>query len=177
MKLVVRLLAYPVMVLAGIGVLASFVLTATSIAAHSDLGKVGAHFLVPGIFVVWLPTILFANVLGADFKQRDIWKATLRGCPQWMRITQWVIIGIVFVTFFFPFLWGSKPEKSPGTFLLFPSIFYAVSFCTAYSILHVAKIDAGRRCLNGHRITPFAKFCEECGAPAAPEGAEQQGTF
>jgi hypothetical protein len=127
MKLVVRLLAYPVMVLAGIGVLASFVLTATSIAAHSDLGKVGAHFLFPGIFVVWLPTILFANVLGADFKQRDIWKATLRGCPQWMRITQWVIIGIVFVTFFFPFLWGSKPEKSPGTFLPF-SIYFLCGF-------------------------------------------------
>jgi hypothetical protein len=29
--------------------------------------------------------------------------------------------------------------------------------------------------LNGHRISPLAKFCEECGAPAAPEGMAQPG--
>jgi len=34
-----------------------------------------------------------------------------------------------------------------------------------YSVTQVDKFDAGRHCLNCHRISPLAKFCEECGAP------------
>ena len=52
--------------------------------------------------------------------------------------------------------------------MLFPSTFYAISFCVMYSLLHVKEYDASRRCMNGHVISPLAKFCEECGAPAAP---------
>jgi hypothetical protein len=173
MKQVVRFLAYPVMVLAAIGVVASFSLAAASLGGNESVQSLGPRFLFPGIFVVWLPTILFANVLVADFKQRDFWKATLRGCPQWMRVAIWALIGLNFVIFFGPFFWDSKPGSSASSFFVFPSIFYAISFCVAYSAIHVEKFDAERRCLNGHRISPLAKFCEECGAPAAPEGIAQ----
>jgi hypothetical protein len=173
MKRVNQILACPVMVLSGLGVFCSFVFTAVSLAGYSAVEKLGPRLLFPGIFIVWLPTIFFMNALTADFKQKDLWKAALRACPRWMRATAWSIFGLVFVGFFLPFVWGGKPGSSGENFLLFPSTFYAISFCVAYSTIHVDKFDAGRRCLNGHQISPLAKFCEECGAQAAPETMEQ----
>jgi hypothetical protein len=170
MRKLARVVAYPVMVLAAVGVLSSFCLSLASFVAKPEIEKAAFRFLFPGIFVVWLPTILFMNLLTRDFKQRDLWKAALRGCPAWMRTAQWVVWGLAFVAFFLPFLWGSEPPAFPPSFLFFPSIFYSVSFCVAYSLLHVEKCDSERRCPNGHPISPAAKFCEECGAPAAPKG-------
>jgi hypothetical protein len=170
MRQIVRVVAYPVMVLSAAGVLASFCLSFASVTANPEIQKSAFRFLFPGIFLVWLPTILFVNWLTRDFKQRDLWKAALRGCPTWMRTAQWVVWGLAFAAFFAPFLWGSKPGGSPVSFLLFPAIFYSTSFCVAYSILHVEKYDAEHCCLNGHRMSPSAKFCEECGAPATPPG-------
>jgi len=170
MKQVSRIIAYPVMVLAALGVLASFCLTVASFGRAAAVETTAFRFLFPGIFIVWLPTILFTNLLTRDFKQRDLWKAALRGCPTWMRKAQWAVWGVAFAAFFVPFLWGGRPQTFPASFLLFPAIFYSASFCVAYSLLHVEKYDAEHQCLNGHRMSPSAKFCEECGAPAAPEG-------
>jgi hypothetical protein len=161
------------MVLAAVGMVACFSF-APLVAANPALEKDVLEFLFPGLFVVWVPTVLLMNRLTRDFKQRDIWKAALRGCPSWMRMGLWAVVGFAFVFFFAPFLWGSDPGKSPASFVVFPSIFYSVSFCTMYSLLHADKVDEGNRCLNGHRISPLAKYCEECGAPAAPK--EMRGT-
>jgi len=110
------------------------------------------------------------NRLTRDFKQRDLWKAALRGCPGWMQRALWVVWGYVFfAAFILPFLRGSNPGASPGSFLISPAAFYSTSFCVMYSLLHVDHFDAERCCLNGHAISPLAKFCEECGAPAAPD--------
>lgn len=167
-----RVIAYPIMMLAAVGIVASFLLYIGSYAAGPELGKVAIRFLFPGIFVVWLPTVLLMNRLTRDFKQRDLWKAALRGCPAWMRTGLWVVIGfVILIAFVLPLLRGNNP--GPDSFLIFPAIFYSVSFCVMYSLLHVDKFDAERQCLNGHRISPLAKFCEECGAPAAPEGTRQ----
>jgi hypothetical protein len=170
-----KAIAYPVMMIAGIGLVACFCLYIGSLAAPGlvpRLAPVAATVLFPGIFVVWLPTVLLMNRFTRDFKQRDLWKAALRGCPASMRTGLWVVIGfVIFAAFVVPLLRGQNP--GPGSFLIFPASFYSVSFCVMYSILHVDKLDAERRCLNGHRISPVAKFCEECGAPAAPEGIQQ----
>jgi hypothetical protein len=155
-----KVVAFPVMVLAAVGVAACFLSAATG-------EKDAVKFLFPGIFVVWFPTVLLMNSMTRDFKQRDVWKAALRGCPGWMRAGLWVVIGFAFAMFFLPFLWGSDPGKSPASFVIFPASFYAISFCVMYSLLQVEKTDAASRCLNGHRISPLAKYCEECGAPAA----------
>ncbi|HLX71227.1 MAG TPA: hypothetical protein VKV04_16500 [Verrucomicrobiae bacterium] len=160
--------------LAAIGVVACFLLAAI-VAANPAVEKDALMFLFPGIFVVWLPTVLLISRLTRDFKQRDFWKAALRGCPGWMKTGLWVVIGFVFAMFFLPFLWGSDPGKSPSSFVVFPATFYAISFCVMYSLIHAEKIDAGGRCLNGHRMLPLAKYCEECGAPAVPK--EMQGTI
>jgi hypothetical protein len=170
MRQLVRVVAYPVVALSAAGVLASFCLSLASLGPYPETEKSAFRFLFPGIFVVWLPTILVMNWLTRDFKQRDLWKAALRGCPAWMRTAQWVVWGLAFAAFFAPFLWGSKPGAFPSGPMLIPAVFYATSFCVAYSALHVEKCDAERCCLNGHRVSPSAKFCEECGAPTAPEG-------
>jgi hypothetical protein len=167
-----RIVAYLVMVLSAIGLLASFVLHITSFYAGPEFGKHEIPIVFPGIFIVWLPTIFLATKLTCDFKQRDFWKAALRGCPAWMYKSLWILWGYVFfAAFVLPFLRGSNPGASPSGFLIFPAAFYSVSFGVTYSILHVDRFDEGRHCLNGHRISPLAKFCEECGAPAAPDSA------
>jgi hypothetical protein len=167
----VKAIAFPVMLLAALGAIGSFALAIASVAPYVD-AKRFLPLLFPGIFIVWIPTVILMNRVTRDFKQRDIWKAALRGCPPWMRRTLWVVTGVSFAGFFAPLVWGGKPGALSAGFFLVPSIFYSISFCVMYSILHVEKFDAGRRCLNGHRISPLAKFCEECGAPAAPQETE-----
>ena len=164
-----RLVAYPVMTLSACGVVASLILHVRSFVVRGGPAGKTMETLFLGIFFVWLPTILLSSGLTRDFKQRDFWKAALRGCPAWMYKGLWILWGnVFFAAFILPFLRGSNPGASPGGFLIVPAAFYSVSFGVSYSVLRVDKFDEGRRCLNGHRISPLAKFCEECGAPAAP---------
>ena len=164
----VKMIAYPVMVLSGIGVLLCLSFYLLGLTGIYPLPTRETPVLFGGLFVVWIPTVILANRLTQDFKQKDFWKAALRGCPAWMRSALWVVIGCVFAVFFLPVLAKRGPGDAPQTFVLFPMMFYSVSFCVMYSLINVDKNDSSRRCLNGHAISPLAKFCEECGAPAAP---------
>ncbi len=164
-----KMIAYPVMILAGVGVLLCLSFYLLGVTGIYLLPARGVPIVFGGIFVVWLPTVILMNRLTQDFKQKDIWKAALRGCPAWMRTALWVVIGCVFAVFFLPVLAKRSPGDSPQIFVLFPIMFYAISFCVMYSLINVGKYDSTRRCLNGHAISPLAKFCEECGAPAAPD--------
>jgi hypothetical protein len=163
----VKVIAYPVMVLSAVGVLLCLSFYFLGLTGIYPLPEKETPILFVGIFVVWFPTVILMNRLTQDFKQKDLWKAALRGCPAWMRNSLWVVIGFVFAMFFLPVLFKKSPGNSPQMFVLFPVTFYATSFCTMYSLLHVEKHDASRRCLNGHPISPSAKFCEECGVSAA----------
>lgn len=163
-----RILAYLVMWAAGVGVLASFVFYAISFQQGSAFNQRAVGIIFPGIFLVWVPTILLMNTLNGDFKQKDLWKAALRGCPPWMRNAMKAVIASAFAGFVIPLLQSQGGHvKSPEGFLIFPATFYSISFCTAYSFLHVDQLDFARKCLNGHHVSPSAKFCEECGAPLA----------
>lgn len=128
-------------------------------------------FLGPGVFVVFLPTIFVMNKLTRDFKQKDIWHAALRGCPTWMRRAVWAIFAYSWLGFFvLPVLYGggmdsptNKARVGSGALM----IFYLIPFSVLYSATKVKILDESRRCLNGHHVSPLAKFCEECGAPLA----------
>jgi len=173
----VKVLAYPVMVVSAVGVILCLTCFVVGSSGVHDLPKEVAAILFGGVFVVWLPTVLLMNRLTRDFKQKDIWKAALRGCPPWMRTTLWIVVGLVMaVTFMVPIVSGQSPGQNPNGFSLFPISFYAVSFCVMYSLIHVDEVDTTSRCLNGHVISPLAKFCEECGAPAAPEEMRGPGS-
>ncbi|MBZ5657960.1 MAG: hypothetical protein LAO56_22080 [Acidobacteriia bacterium] len=169
MKAFIQVIAYLVMALSAAGVVLCLGLYFLGPAGIHPLQARETPVLFGGVFVVWFPTVILMNRLTQDFKQKDLWKAALRGCPPWMRVALWVVIGCVFAAFFLPMLSKRNPGDAPQTFVLFPIIFYAVSFCVMYSLVNVEEHDSSRRCLNGHPISPLAKFCEECGAPAAPD--------
>lgn len=159
-----KIVAYPVLVLSAIGVSLCFGFCLLGVTGIYPLPSRTESILFGGIFVVWVPTVILMNKLTEDFKQKDLWKAALRGCPPWMKTALWVVIGSVFI-FFFVSVVSGHPDQ---IFVLFPIAFYSTSFGVMYSLINVDKFDSTRRCLNGHRISPLAKFCEECGASAAP---------
>ena len=173
-------LIYPFLALAAVGSVATLVV---HVAALFEVTYPFEHFLKllgPGIFVVFLPTIFVMNRLTREFKQKDSWRAALRGCPQWMRRAVWVIFGYAWVGFFaLPFLYGGgmnsigNNARSISAVLL---VFYLIPVSVLYSATQVNRFDESRRCLNGHRAPPSAKFCEECGAPVAPSNANSTNT-
>jgi hypothetical protein len=165
-------LVYPFLVLSAVGFAAILVIHVASLFGIRAPFEHLLTYLAPGVFVVSLPTILVMNQLTRDSKRKDIWRAALRGCPQWMYRTVWVIFGYAWVGFFaLPFLYGggmdseaNKARMVSGTLL----IFYLIPLAVLYSWTQARHLDESRRCLNGHNVSPLAKFCEECGAPVAP---------
>lgn len=129
-------------------------------------------FLHIGIFVVWIPTVLVAARMGREFKQKDLWKAVLRGCPAWMKYMAYGFFGYAFINFAV-FIVAAPAKGGPGP--MSPVVvrgfsghwmaFYSMAAAVLYSATHVENRDLGRRCLNGHQLGPLAKFCEECGQP------------
>jgi hypothetical protein len=169
-----KAIAYPVLLLSAAGIFASIALFLLSLAGVYRLPDRQLPSLFCGIIVVWFPTVILMNRLTRDFKQKDLWKAALRGCPSWMTTALWVFLASVMAITLLPLVSRGRPSEQG--FILFPSVFYAVSFCTVYSLIRADAFDASRRCLNGHAVSPLAKFCEECGAPTAP-GPPQVGVM
>jgi len=137
--------------------------------------------LFPILFVVWAATVLTMNRLTRDFKQKDIWKAALRGCPTWMRRAVWVVFGYSWLGFFvLPILFGGgMSSKANGARMGSATIlaFYTVAAAVLYSALNAEHFDSTRRCLNGHSVQPLAKFCDECGAPVRSEPAQSDLSY
>ena len=167
-----NVLIYPFLALSAVGFAA---LLAIHVASLFGVAYPFEHFigiLGPGIFVVFLPTIFVMNRLTRDFKQKDIWRAALRGCPTWMRRTVWTIFGYSWFGFFIlPLIFRggmdsatNKARIGSGALM----VFYLIPLAVLYSATKAHTLDESRSCLNGHHISPLAKFCEECGAPVAP---------
>ena len=169
MKILVKIIAYPVMMLSAVGVFLCLSFCFLGLAGIYLFPTKEMPVLFVGIFVVWLPTVILMNRLTKDFKQKDLWKAALRGCPRWMRGALWAVLGCVFAVFFLPVFFKRSPGDLPQTFVLFPIMFYAISFCFMYSLISVENNEANSRCLNGHDVSPLAKFCGECGAAATSD--------
>jgi hypothetical protein len=169
MKTLIRIL----LVVALVGLLCAAVIHISTLAGTTALFGNSLRFLGPTLFVVWVPAILVMNRLTRDFKQRDLWRAALRGCPVWMRRTVWAISGYCWAGFFvLPLLFGggmdsdaNKARSMSGA--LIP--FYLIAAAVHYSALNVDRQDGPARCLNGHTVEPLAKFCSECGAPVSSQ--------
>jgi len=162
-------IVFPFLLLASIGFAVVFAIHVATLFGNTFLFEHLLGFLGPGIFVVWLPTGIIGIRMTRDFKQKDFWRAALRGCPEWMRKAQWVLLGYAWVGFFaLPFLYGGGTEllankaRSMSAVVL---ILYSLASTVLFSATRIEKFDLSRRCLNGHPLPPLAKFCEECGAP------------
>ncbi len=77
MKTLIRIL----LVVALVGLLCAAVIHISTLAGTAALFGNSLRFLGPTLFVVWVPAILVMNRLTRDFKQKDLWRAALRGCP------------------------------------------------------------------------------------------------
>jgi hypothetical protein len=82
---------YPFFALAAVGFAAMLVVHVASSFGNTNVFERPIAVLGPGVFVAFLPTIFVMNRLKRDFKQKDLWRAALRGCPRWMYRTVWGI--------------------------------------------------------------------------------------
>jgi hypothetical protein len=132
-----------------------------------------AWWLHLGIFVVWLPAVIASNHLVKDFKQKESWRAALRGCPKWM---WWISSGfaVYAVANFFTFI-AVAPRGGPVPDVAAPPVifrgfsghwmaFYSGAIAILYSALVTSRHDPARRCPNAHPVSPSAAYCETCGA-------------
>ncbi len=75
-------LVYPFLVLSAIGFAVMLVVHVAALFGVTAPFANGLRYLGPGVFVLAVPMILVMNRLTRDSKQKDTWRAALRGCPQ-----------------------------------------------------------------------------------------------
>jgi hypothetical protein len=129
---------------------------------YVELAEIGSAILFPGIFVVFLPTVIVGNLLAQGSPAKDFWKAALRGAPSWLRYTVWGSWGLAAISFMA--LWlvrdgDQSVRASPG--LLFAAVFYSTSAAVLFSAARTGLNP--RRCPNGHEVAADAGFCSQCG--------------
>lgn len=137
-----------------------------------------------GIFIVWIPTMFYSFRLTRDFKQKDFWKAALRGCPDWMKKGIFLLFVYAFLNFIVFMFLDVRGQSSTGENANSPNvfrgvsghwmIFYATAAAVLYSSARTKKHDSTRRCPNGHPVSPSADFCEKCGKTIASHKALKQ---
>jgi hypothetical protein len=174
-------LLIPFLLLSVLGLVLSLIAhTAALLGLPQPLGP-AAWGLHVGIFVVWLPAVLVSNRLVGDFKQKDFWKAALRGCPDWMRRLTYGFVAYAVVNFVLFIAiapaqgGGGGVNAPPAVFRGFSGhwmAFYSAAAAILYSAIAVAKLDPARRCPNGHPVSPSADFCESCGAAINEQSRE-----
>lgn len=119
-----------------------------------------------GIFVVWLPSVLAAQKLSKDFPQKDMWKATLRGCPKWIRYMLFGLFGYAILSFLAFFISTENSQNEASTIRGFSGhwlVFYFAAFAILQSYSRVAISDVVRRCKNLHILEPANEYCPQCG--------------
>lgn len=166
-------LVYLVLALAVIGLVWAVAVHLAALVGITGPFKASLGFMGPALFVVAVPTIFVLNKVTEDFKQKDFWRAALRGCPRWMQRAVWATFGYAWLGFFFYslVLGGGELSTVRGMSSVLMA-FYAVLAAALFSATRVREHDRTRRCANGHAVSPLAKFCEECGAhvPSGNEG-------
>lgn len=171
---------YPFMVLAAIGLLLSLGVHIMTLALLPIPGGGTVWALHIGIFVVWIPTVLVARRMTRQASRRDFWRATLRGCPGWMRTGVHIFFGYAFVNFALFFIGtvghpkptGAAPPVVVRGFSGHWMFFYSAAFATLYSAIHASHLLRDRRCPRGHAVSHTATFCPDCGAQLESEGRD-----
>jgi hypothetical protein len=157
---------YVFLVLAALGFICTLV---NYLGAFHHLKNVN-HFLtdplVPGLFVVWFPTVLVMARMTRFGNRQDIWRIALSGCPSWLRGALYGVIGFGILNFaYFAFL--RKHESVPEAFFMGGHfmIFYGIVFCVMYSAIHAPALLETQTCSLGHVVSPLATYCPTCGNP------------
>ena len=166
----------PFMYLAGLGFILTFMVHVSSLLSLPF--PIGAYtililFLGIFLFIPLLVALYVAYKLSKDFKEKDRWKAALRGCPSWQKYLLNLFWGYALFTFFLFWIMGGDQGGAGAHGLSVSGVkmfsagfmaFYVVSMALLYSAIHVRTDVQARRCPNGHLVSPLAKFCRECGS-------------
>ena len=157
------------LLLGGVGFLCVFIAYVGALFHLNWLADPLMQPLVPGLFAVWLPTVLLASRMVRFGKNRDFWKIVLSGCPSWMQRGLYGVMAFGVLSFFYFVVLNNQRTKSEALFagghLM---IFYGVAFCVMYSALHAPALLSTRKCLVGHLVSPLDTFCPTCGRELPP---------
>ncbi len=124
-----------------------------------------------GIFVVWVPVVFVAKRRVGNMNRKDFWKAVLKGSPEWMRYMVYLFLGyatVNFALFFIKVQGGSGGGANPPAivwrgFSGHWMAFYSAALAVLYSAMH--SDGSGSQCVNGHAVSPGARYCDRCGQP------------
>jgi hypothetical protein len=123
-----------------------------------------------GIFIVWIPTVLIAQRLSRNAKRTDFWKAILRGCPAWVQSGGYIVFAYALVNFVLFTAQLSAYSKNDVPIAVeyrgFSGhwmCFYYIGAATLYSAIRLGNVSQ-RYCPRGHEVSPFANYCDVCGA-------------
>jgi hypothetical protein len=168
------LLLQPFRILSALGFALSLIVHVAALQGMRVVSDKNLIFLFVGSGIVYIPAIFAAQWTSREFKRKEMWKAALRGCPAWMRIMVHVLGGYAVFSFILFALVGANHGRSSGDIWrqawlvsAYGMTFYWTSFAFLHSALHSIEVDMRRRCMNGHLVSPLAKFCEKCGSPVA----------
>jgi hypothetical protein len=163
------------MYLAALGFLLSALAHCLAVANVSIPGGDMIFALHVGIFVVWIPTVLVSNSATRMVGRRDFWKVALAGCPAWMRWMLYTLLGYAVVNFVYCMAYlgmgrnhvmPMREAAPPSVVRMFSGhwmVFYFTAFAVLYSRTNAPELYRERRCAQGHKVSPLAKYCPECG--------------
>ena len=138
-----KTIAYPFLLMAGAGFLLSLIAHVLALFGIAMPGGGLIWMLHVGIFVVWIPTILFSRWRFRDVPRKDQMDVIIGDCPLWMRRTVKILFVYAIVNFFLfiasthghPKPTGAAPPAVIRGFFGHWMIFYAVAFVAFYSII------------------------------------------
>jgi hypothetical protein len=121
-----------------------------------------------GIFAVWFPAVFVAKRRVGNVNRKNFWKVALKGSPGWMRYLVYGFLGyavVNFIFFYFQVPTGDSGANPPAIVWRGFSGHWMVFYFAALAILYsaVGENREGRRCVNGHPVSPSATYCERCG--------------
>lgn len=124
--------------------------------------------LFAGIFVVWVPTVIALRRFGAAMQKTGGWRVPLIGAPSWVRSVVYAAFAYAIVNFGLGFI-GVFSVEGTGFWRVGSGhaiAFYAAAWGLAIAANRREGLGIDWKCQHGHPMTPNARFCEECGAPA-----------
>ena len=150
-----------------------------------DLGLgESVYFLHIAIFIVCIPAFMTGNIMAKDVPKNEFWKASLRGCPGWMKIFAYIQFTYSFINFFLVFILqtsGEIPEPTdklnPLNLRVFSGVwmaFYAMGWATLFSAIRILPVlGKVRKCLSGHPASETETICQVCGSPIITQKDEE----
>jgi hypothetical protein len=162
----------PLIIVSAVGLISSLIIHIAALLGI-DLGfGSNIYLLHMGILVVWVPTVLVFNKMTGNCKRSEVWKVALRGCPGWMRNMTYGFFVYAFINFIIFVIMDSHHPSNPHGMATPQMIrgfsghwmaFYSAALATLFSARELRLSDV--KCMNGHVVSPLAKYCEQCGSP------------